>query len=103
MKFLYPIRSKKISPNFFGRSMRLRWFKSSPTWSQFPNIETSKGRRKLETLAVKLGNGDGENDGHEEAEESLLQEKEINGGGGRDLHWKLKCWGVVGSSSLFYV
>nr|POE45382.1 hypothetical protein CFP56_78060 [Quercus suber] len=32
-----------MSPNFLAKSVRLRWFKSSPTWSQFPNMGTGMG------------------------------------------------------------
>nr|KYP72546.1 hypothetical protein KK1_005138 [Cajanus cajan] len=33
--FRCPMRRRKMSPNFFARSVRLRWLKSSPTWCQF--------------------------------------------------------------------
>ncbi|MFS7947202.1 hypothetical protein Hanom_Chr06g00545331 [Helianthus anomalus] len=38
-----PMRRRNISPNFFARSVKLRWFRSSPTWSQLPKIGTGMG------------------------------------------------------------
>ena len=32
-----------MSPNFLAKSVKFRWFRSSPTWSQFPNTGMGKG------------------------------------------------------------
>lgn len=32
-----------MSPKRFARSVRLRWLRSSPTWSQLPKIGTGMG------------------------------------------------------------
>lgn len=32
-----------MSPNLRAMSVRLRWLRSSPTWSQLPNTGTGKG------------------------------------------------------------
>ncbi|KAJ0567547.1 hypothetical protein HanRHA438_Chr06g0275031 [Helianthus annuus] len=37
------MRRRKISPNFLARSVKLRWLRSSPTWSQLPKIGTGRG------------------------------------------------------------
>lgn len=47
----WPIRRRKASPYLRASSVRLRWFRSSPTWSQLPKIGTGIGpggrRRRL--------------------------------------------------------
>ncbi|MFS7964528.1 hypothetical protein Hanom_Chr08g00751411 [Helianthus anomalus] len=37
------MRSSKISPNLLARSVKFRWFKSSPTCNQLPKIGTGIG------------------------------------------------------------
>lgn len=51
-----------MSPNFLAKSVRLRWFKSSPTWSQLPKTGMGRGPggslkrlpRSLETKIAKM-------------------------------------------------
>ncbi|GJN14074.1 hypothetical protein PR202_gb00852 [Eleusine coracana subsp. coracana] len=38
-----PMRRRKMSPKRFAMAIRLRWFRSSPTWSQLPTMGAPGG------------------------------------------------------------
>lgn len=42
-RFLEPSLRRKSGPYVCDMDARMRWLRSFPTWSQFPNIGTEKG------------------------------------------------------------
>nr|KYP54810.1 hypothetical protein KK1_001011 [Cajanus cajan] len=51
-RFRCPMRRRKMSSNFFARSVRLRWLRSSPTWSQFLFLKLLVEEGKYTTLVI---------------------------------------------------